>query len=251
MLKIIADDLGLHKSVNDGIIFLLKQKKIDGASIMANGSAFDDAVLKVKESDSQNIGLHLVLVEEDSLTGIKLTNNHKNFFIKYILGLLNMLDIEKEIRAQLDKIAQAGIKATFLNGHQHLQLLPGILNIVIRLAKEYSIDYIRIVNEPAVLGNGSFFRRLEVLYLNFLSRKAKINIEKAGLKCNDYFVGFVNAGSLSGDDIHRARELSEKTPDRLVELGCHPGYESEDLSNKYRHWGDYNWQREFDLLKSQ
>ena len=48
-LRIIADDLGLHPSVNDGIIFLLKNKYISGASIMANGQAFDDAVSKKKK----------------------------------------------------------------------------------------------------------------------------------------------------------------------------------------------------------
>src|SRR3989338_6537921 len=95
-LFIVADDLGLHKSINDGIIFLLKEGKIDGASLMVNGKEFDHAVSKCLEAQLTNIGIHLVLVEEkpisdtsevQSLVGRNgfLHKNHRIFFIKYIL----------------------------------------------------------------------------------------------------------------------------------------------------------------------
>ena len=141
-LRIIADDLGLTKSVNDGIIFLLKKGKISGASLMANGEAFDDAVEKIKIFPDANVGIHFVLVEEKPLVLKSLSKNHKTFFIKYILGQVNLKDIEKELRAQLNKCVQAGIKPSFINSHQHLHLLPAIANIVIKLAKEFNIFYV-------------------------------------------------------------------------------------------------------------
>lgn len=249
MLRIIADDLGLHKSVNDGIVFLLKEKKIDGASLMPNGEAFEDAVRQCKDFQFLNIGIHLNLVEQMSVIwGKPMLKNHRIFFIKYVLGLIGKDFIKRELEAQIKKVIQAGIKPVFFNGNQHLHLLPGIMNIVIRLAIKYGVNCIRIVNEPVSLGKGKLFRQLQLLFLNFLSKFAKNKIKKAGLKCNDYFVGFVNAGNLSEDDIKQAWELTENGHDKVVEVGCHPGYEDENLRRQYRHWGDYNWKKELNLL---
>jgi len=247
-LLIIADDLGLHPAVNDGIIFLLKNRRITGASLMANGEAFDDAISRLKhveyvEGRPPHVGVHLVLVEEKSLTGIKLPKNHKIFFIKYILGLIKNKDIEKEIRAQLEKCLSSGIVPSFLNSHQHLHLLPGILNIVTKVAKENGINYIRLVNEP-LRGRGRLFRKTQLLFLRFLSGFAKRRLNKAGLKYNDIFIGFLNAGNLKEGDLEFAKQIKNG----LVELGCHPGQEDGNLRGKYKNWGNYNWQKELDLL---
>ena len=247
-LFIVADDLGLAESVNDGIIFLLKESKINGASLMASSEAFQDAIDKIKTMDSPNIGIHFVLVEEKPLTSMVLPRNHKKFFIKYVLGLIKLADIEKELRNQLNKVTNIGIRPQFMNSHQHLHLLPGIMDICIKLAIEYDIPYIRIVNEPVNLSDGKLFRKTQLAFLNFLSSMAKKKIRKAGLQSNDFFVGFVNAGNLSEKDINKAKKLAEKYPDKVIELGCHLGYEDEELKRKYKHWGNYNWERELELL---
>lgn len=244
-LRIIADDLGLYPSVNDGIIFLLKEGKIDGASIMANGKDFEDAVSKIKELEFQpQIGIHLVLVEEESLTGIKFLKNHKTFFVKYIFGLIKLLDIEREIRAQLDKCLQAGIKPSFINSHQHLHLLPGIMNLIIKIAIEKDIKYIRLVNE-SMHGRAKLSRKAQLNFLNLLSRIARKKLDKAGISYNKVFVGFISAGNLTQDDIIVAKQINS-----AVELGCHPGYETPELREKYKHWGKYSWQNELELLKN-
>ena len=248
MLHIIADDLGLADSVNDGIIFLLKEGKISGASLMANGEAFDDAIWRLKNLPSVNIGVHLVLVEERPLTPIKLPKNHKTFFIKYILGLINLKAIEIEVKAQIYKCLAAGVKPAFINSHQHLHLLPGVMGILIKAAKKYGIPRIRIVNEPSH-GQGRSFRKLQSIFLKFLSFLAKRKIQKAELECNDFFVGFINAGNIRIDDVEYAKNLAKKYPDKVVELCCHPGYENEKLRNKYKRWGNYNWEKELNLLK--
>lgn len=254
MLRIVADDLGLHKSVNDGIVFLLKEKKIDGASLMSNGEAFEDAVRQCEDAQVSNIGVHLNLVEQDSvLSGKPLLKDHKVFFIKYILRLVKKDFIQKELEAQVQKVVQAGIKPVFINGNQHLHLLPGIMDMVIRLAGKYGIDHIRIVNQPISLGKGKLFKQLQLLFLNFLSKLAKNKIRKAGLKCNDYFVGFINAGKLSEDDIKQTWELAKKYPDKEIELGSHPGRNNEELKelkNKDKYWGRHDWEQEFNLLRN-
>lgn len=249
MLKIIADDFGLHKSVNDGIIFLLKEGKINGASLMTSGEAFEDAIQRSIDIPNSNIGIHLNFVEEKSLISGKLMpKNHRIFFVKYLLGLVSAEYIREETEAQIRKLIQAGIKPSFINGNQHLHLLPEIMNIVINLAKKYNISYIRIVNEPLSLSQGKLFRQAQLLVLNFLSKLARSKIRKAGLESNDYFIGFINAGKLGDGDIKKAQELTRKYPDKVIELSCHPGFEDKDLRIKYKHWGDYDWQKELEIL---
>lgn len=246
---IIADDLGLNETVNDGIILALKNGLLNGASLMPNGEAFADALNKIKNINDPNIGIHLVLVEEKPLVLKNFPKNHKIFFIMYVLGLIDLKKIEKELRAQAERCIKSGIKPTFINSHQHLHLLPGILNIVIRLAREFGVSYIRLVNEPVSWTKGKLFRQIQLLFLKFLSHLAKTKIKKSGLKHNDIFIGFINAGNLKREDIVFADNLSQEHSEKIVELGCHPGFEDEELKKRYGHW-KYNWQKEFEMLNS-
>ncbi len=243
-LKIVADDLGLAKPINDGILELLKNGRINGASLMANGEAFEDAVESARSLPKANIGVHFVLVEGKSLIGMKLPKNHKLFFLKYILGMINKKDIKSELEAQVNKIISAGIRPVFINSHQHLHLLPGIMDMVIKIAKENNITYIRLVDEP-VHGHGKIFRKLQLVFLKFLSSLARKKIDNAGLVYNNKFIGFINAGNLSLEDINLTRSMEKG----IIELGCHPGYENEELKKKYG-WGSaYNWKKELEMLK--
>jgi len=246
MLKIIADDFGLALPINEGIFDLLKEGHIDGASLMANGQAFDDAVEKLKHLEVQlpSIGIHLVLVEEKSLTGINLPRDHRSFFIKYVLGMISKKDIRSELEAQINKITLAGIRPVFINSHQHLHLLPGIMDMVIEIAQREGIAYIRLVDEP-IRSAGKIFRKLQLVFLKLLSGLAKNKIDKAGLVYNNKFIGFINAGNLSREDIELARSIKNG----IIELGCHPGLEDDQLRSRYSHW-HYNWQKEYDLLKN-
>ncbi|HXK37064.1 MAG TPA: ChbG/HpnK family deacetylase [Candidatus Paceibacterota bacterium] len=246
MLHIVADDLGLHPSVNKGIIAGLRGGFITEASLMANGEAFLDAIREMDET-SMNIGIHLVLVEEPWLTtGRRIAKNYKFFLARYCLGQVGSEDIEREFEAQIRKMENASIKPAFINGHQHLHLFPGLIDVVVRVAVRHGIERIRIVHEPQT--RGGWLRRTQLIILEILSRFAKRKIEGAGLRYNEAFIGFLSAGHLHKEDISVARKLAQINPDAIIELGCHPGYESESLRTKYGHWG-YHWEAELNLLK--
>lgn len=257
-ILIVADDLGLAKPINDGIVFLLTNGFIDGASIMANGEAFGDALEKLKNLKGPNIGIHFVLVGEKPVSKreaiLSLVNkkgrfwpDYNVFFVKYLTGKIKKDDIRRELKAQIDNCVNSGINIKFINSHQHLHLLPGILKIVIDLAQEYHIPYIRTVDEPFRFGNGGFVRKIQLLLLKTLSRLAKRKIREGGLKSNDIFIGFLKAGSLNGSDINLAYKLARDSENK-IELGCHPGFEDNIIRIKYNNWGNYNWKKELDLL---
>ena len=252
MLKLVADDFGIAKSVNDSIIPLLRDGSIE-ASLMANGLEFRDAVKQINESKNVKIGIHLVLVEEKSiLPAEKITSlvnkegrfrkNYRHFFSQYFLRRISRDEVREEWDAQIKKCVNAGVSILFLNSHQHLHLLPGLFNIAIDLAKKYKIPYIRTVYEPVWSQKAKLIRRLQLLILNILSWFARRKIQRYGLETNDYFIGFLSAGNFRIENFEFAERIAKKHPKMVIEAGCHPGPDNDTfLERKYSNWGKYNW----------
>jgi predicted glycoside hydrolase/deacetylase ChbG (UPF0249 family) len=57
-----ADDFGLTRGVNEGIIRAHHEGILTSATLMANGAAFEDAVEQARVTPSLGVGCHLVLV---------------------------------------------------------------------------------------------------------------------------------------------------------------------------------------------
>jgi len=193
---------------------------VTACSIVANGRAFDDAVARLRDAPSLETGVHLTLVEETSLTGIALPKSWRSFLPAYIAGRIKLQQIIDEFRAQIDKALDAGLRITHLNSHQHLHALRQIHVIVLQLAEEYHIGFVRRVED-----RGGRERRLAIAALNRLAG--------AGVRC--YTIGVAEAGHLTAA---RVVELLDFVED-VTELVAHPGIGV----TGYAHW-DYHWERE-------
>ena len=71
-----------------------------------------------------------------------------------------------------------------------------------------------------------------------------------GIGTNDFFFGFLSAGSLEKEDVDLVKDYYSKNKDKIIELGCHLGYENDEMKEKYKHWGSYNWQSELKVLEN-
>src|SRR5262249_38282483 len=145
---------------------------VTACSLVANGREFDDAVARLRDCPSLEVGVHLTLVEEKSLTtGEPMPRDWKRFLIS------RFGDIEGELRLQIERVLVSGLRITHVNGHQHLHQLPRVAKIVRRLADEYRIGYVRVVNDRG--GQG---RRLSMAILNQLGDGARstIGVAEAG-----------------------------------------------------------------------
>ena len=60
-LIINADDFGMSSEFNQAICCLMNQGIVTSTSIMANGRAYEEAILDVKKYKLDNIGVHLTL----------------------------------------------------------------------------------------------------------------------------------------------------------------------------------------------
>jgi hopanoid biosynthesis associated protein HpnK len=246
-----ADDLGLAECINTGIIKAFTDGIVTSASLMANGSAFEHAVALIKAYPSLAIGVHIVLVEEFPVCGSdeipslingngRLYKDYKAFLWRMITKRISLDDVKTEMRAQIEKILNAGIKLTHVDSHQHLHVYPPILHIVLQLAKEYGIQRIRMPYDNMKIG--SIAQRV----LRFLAGVGKKHVLRSGLQTTDAFFGVGCSGHLTQDYIIN---VLKNLPEGIAELMCHPGDENNELRNKYRHWG-FCWQGELDALMS-
>jgi chitin disaccharide deacetylase len=222
-LIVTADDVGLHQGMTEGAIRAHREGIVTACSVVANGAAFDDAVARLRDVPALEVGVHLALVEERSLTGMRFPKKYTSFVPLYLARAISIAAVERELRAQIERVLTTGLKVTHLNGHQHLHVLPRIFAVVARLAREYAIPYVRVVDD-----RGGSSRALAMRVLSTLGRRARAPFT------NDRTIGVADAGHLTASHI---LSLFEHI-DGVTELVTHPGVNVSGYG-----WG-YGWEEE-------
>jgi len=204
-----ADDFGFTRDVNEGIVKAHRHGILTATTLMANGAAFEHAVALAGESPSLDVGCHLVLVQGQSLVDATRALP---------------ATVEGELRAQIRRILDAGIRPTHLDTHKHTHLLPPVLSAVARLAREFGIPWVRRPFDFGIDAKASATKRLVTLGMR-LTRPAFATALK-GLRSTDHFTGFQITGALGTS---RLIETLERLPAGLTEFMCHPGYLGAEL----------------------
>ena len=203
-----ADDLGLLYAFNEGIRRAFRAGRLTSTCLRANGYAYEHAVRDVVPScPGIGIGVHLCLNEAECVSRrdrVPLLLGADGRLRPGFLWLMRLArtaagceQIEREFRAQIEKVLADGLRPDHLNSHQHVHMIPEIFRIACRLAVEYGIRCIRLVRELPY-GAGGFGKRIQPLtnanYLKhlLLNRFALGNdfvAREHGLYTTDYFVG--------------------------------------------------------------
>jgi chitin disaccharide deacetylase len=215
-----ADDFGFTPDVNEGILEAHTGGILTATTLMANGGAFDDAVRRARAHPSLDIGCHLVLVG-----GRSLLPPHAPLpaTVPRLLAALSArrLRIEDELRAQVLKILDTGLRPTHLDTHKHTHLAPPVLDAVARVSAEFGIPWVRRPFDVPLGGAGaSPLTRLVRAGLAPLRGRFERVLASRGCRATDHFAGF----SLTG--VFGARELIaliQRLPSGLTEFMCHPG----------------------------
>lgn len=258
-----ADDFGLSRGINEGIIEGHKKGFITSASISANGEFFEDAVLSAKNNPGLDVGLHITLIEERPVSrpetvksmlganGLFFGKNYQ-FLFRYFLGKIKKNEIEKEIRAQFEKALTCGIRLTHVDSHRHIHMLPGILKIVIKLCREYNVYSLRFPYEPVISHNrcqgflNNIYRRLIQLTINLFCLISTGIINKYDLKICAGCRGLLNSGNIN---LQVFKKIVNSLKGGRYEAVFHPALSDENLIIKYGHW-NYNWAADMATLTS-
>jgi predicted glycoside hydrolase/deacetylase ChbG (UPF0249 family) len=207
-----ADDFGFTRNVNRGILHAHQHGILSATTLMANGDAFDDAVQLALATPSLDVGCHLVLIQGRSLVSGRDLPGTWNELTRVLL--MRQLDVYSELRAQVQRIVDTGIKPSHLDTHKHTHVLPNVLSAVMRLAQEFAAPFIRLPFDagwwPARPVDAWYRRR----------------VREAQLRTTDHFLGFRLTDTLNERSLLAA--LSE-LPEGSTEFMCHPGYFGEDL----------------------
>ncbi len=228
-----ADDLGMTPGTNIAIFKGYDDGCITHASIMANGDYFDDAIDGVIKRENLGIGLHLNItygkaIIEDSLY----CDNEGYFNLGYKDLLLQkdpsfLLAIEKEWNAQISLVVSSLPEErilTHIDSHRHIHIIPHFYPIVIKLAKRYDIERVRLIKESLIdsirmtkkfnfILNGGIVKYI-LLKLFTIS-----NLKHGDLYEDRSFYSILYTGVVDGEILKRVLKSRKR-----YEIMVHPGY---------------------------
>ena len=218
-----ADDFGISIGTNYGILEAHKNGIVSSTTLMVNMPACDHAIEIAKSNPTLGIGIHFNLTKGKPLTTVNsLTSPSGDFFKSYEnVAVADENEIEKELRAQLGKFLAYGIEPSHFDSHHHVHLLPNVLNVVEKLAREY--------NKPI----------RKAWYADLIGREFSKDT-----RGNDVF------GDFFGEDvtIETLKTIIKNAKGNVLEIMCHPSFLDPDIY----HGSSYNLGRinEYSILTS-
>jgi predicted glycoside hydrolase/deacetylase ChbG (UPF0249 family) len=242
-LVVNADDLGLTVGVNDGIFHAHDRGILTSASVFANAPAASDAIRRIRVRPSLGVGVHLALVDGTPMlppTRVptlveddgRFRASWKPFIVACLRGQVAFEEVERELRAQIERIRSEGIPLTHLDAHKHVHAFPPIFAIVARLAERFRIPVVRVPYERwspvwGDAGQRRTARRQALLNAAMLpwARSDSRTAYGQGLRAPQ-FAGRIHTGVLSADSFEG---MVRRLPPVVTELMVHPGYVDEAL----------------------
>ena len=234
-----ADDFGMTRGVNQGIIRAHREGILTSTTLMANGPAFDDAVDKIAANPKLGVGCHLVLVggkcvarreEVSSLADAQgnLPESLPMFVAKLSSGMIPSREIEREIHAQIEKIRDAGIAPTHLDTHKHTHAHPRVMEALGKVAKELGITRVRKPVENLhdswqtmqADEKGISMQIVAAGAVRAVAPRFFAIARKYGLTFPDHFLGLAVTGQVSAAALRR---MVDTLDEGSTEIMLHPG----------------------------
>jgi hopanoid biosynthesis associated protein HpnK len=226
-----ADDFGLTASVNQAVELAHTNGALTQASLMVAAPAAADAVARAKNLPNLNIGLHLVLVDGDSLLGHEklphITGPDGRFpkdqavrGVKYFFSAAARRELRAEIRAQFEAFRDTGLPLHHADAHKHMHLHPTVGRYMIEIGKTFGLTRIRIPAEPPAIlkacgetitiGDRALYAWCKIL---------RAQARRAGLATTDHVFGIKWSGHMT---TARVQTLLDQLPPGRSEIYFHP-----------------------------
>lgn len=153
-IEITADDWGFSPGVNQGILELARLGVVRRVSILAISDFVKDRLEELCTVPGLGFGLHFNLTQ---------TQDHSSLgsfarwwmFSREARGS-KAARVQDELVSQLDALRGLGIQPTSLEGHHHVQILPGMIRALAPALRKSGIARIRIPKDFGLLLGGKF-----------------------------------------------------------------------------------------------
>jgi predicted glycoside hydrolase/deacetylase ChbG (UPF0249 family) len=242
LLIVNADDFGLTLGVSAGILRAHRDGIVTSTSVLAVGRAFDATSAALRDA-GMGVGVHLTLVGEDppllgareipTLVGARgrFRRSWREYAGATLGGRVDVADVHRELRAQLEKVQRSGLTITHLDTHQHLHLLGPVASVLFDLGARAGVSALRV---PARPGSGP-----TDLLLGRLTSRLRNRAASLGFRSPEAFAGLGHSGHMSQARLEQAIGQLADSAVRSAELGVHPGEGSDPDRARFR-WG-FEW----------
>lgn len=183
LLIVHADDIGVARSVNAAVERAFASGGITSGSIMVPCPWFPDFAAHYREHGPFDVGIHITLTAEwdhYKWGGVapaneipSLLDEHGHFYatVEEVAQHAVPAEVEREVRAQIERAIALGITPTHLDTHMGTMLfIPQLVDIYLRLGREYDLpvmiprswpegvpeELLRAVPEGTILLDGLF-----------------------------------------------------------------------------------------------
>jgi predicted glycoside hydrolase/deacetylase ChbG (UPF0249 family) len=146
-----VDDLGMCRGANRAFLELAASGHVTCGSVMVPCPWFEEIAQAAAEDPDLDIGVHLTLTSEwAGYRWAPLSTRSRasglidpdGYFWPDVPSLAENLVVEaaeSELRAQIDRAIEAGIRPTHIDAHMAAAMLPDLLDVHIRLARDYAL----------------------------------------------------------------------------------------------------------------
>ncbi|CAI0739131.1 Uncharacterized protein conserved in bacteria [Serratia entomophila] len=154
LLIVNADDFGLSKGQNYGVIEAFHYGVVSSTTAMVNGEGAQHAAALSRACPGLPIGLHFVLTHGRPLSALASLVNEQGELGKWLWakaesGPLALEEIQLELQCQFDRfVALFGQPPSHIDSHHHAHMLPQIYPLVEAFAEAHSIP-LRIGRDEA------------------------------------------------------------------------------------------------------
>lgn len=228
-----ADDFGISRGVNQAIAKAYHEGILNSTSVMINLNFVKEAAELKKDMPDLKVGLHLNLTNEYAVAEasqipllVDENGKFKNGFVNLLLLSVTKPEelqkqVEIEARAQIEKARKMGFELAHIDSHRHVHHIPLIFQTVRKLAREYRIPRIRVVNEN-IFNTLKYNRDSSFLKDGGIVKYAVL---RALAFWNNYDTDVYFYSILYTCKLGKERFKSLKIPSgyRAVEIGIHPG----------------------------
>jgi chitin disaccharide deacetylase len=248
VLLLHMDDLGMCREANDAGKFYIENDYILSGAVMMPCPDAEEIVNWAKDHPKADVGVHLTLTSEwqtwrwgtltdaEKVPGLIDPEGKMWRSVPEVVRNATPQEVETEIRAQIDKMLEVGLKPTHIDTHMGtLYGSPEFVKVFLKVAEEYRIPANAIdLSNPEV---AAFYR-------------------DAGYPVNDEVIGMLENYSLPKldnfasvpdgknyeDKKARFFQLVNALDPGLTEIIFHPSVESENLKSITGSWQQRVWE---------
>jgi predicted glycoside hydrolase/deacetylase ChbG (UPF0249 family) len=175
LLIIHADDLAVSHSEDRASFAALDQHAASSASIMVPCPWLTEVGAYAKAHPDADLGLHLTLTSEwksyrwgpaapsSAVPGLLGSDGNLWPDVPFVTKNAKPAEVEAEIRAQIERAKQAGIRPTHLDSHMATLFTPAFFPVYVKVAREYGLPFLAMRTPTAPTAMLALLRDTDIL----------------------------------------------------------------------------------------